>query len=79
MEWNGQGRGGAGEEMEKLEVPAKATELLFSLAWLIPGELPLSPTFAWVVFSVGTAEREGLTPGAPCRRDLQLERVLTTG
>lgn len=28
VEWNGQGRGGAGEEMEKLEVPAKATELL---------------------------------------------------
>lgn len=59
--------------MEKLEVPAKATELLRSLAGLIPGGLALSPALAWVVLSVGPAGREGLTPGAPCRRGLRLE------
>lgn len=45
---DGGGKDGEGEEMEKLEVPAKATELLRSLAWLIPGGLPLSPCTCWV-------------------------------
>lgn len=63
MERLGRGRGGgtdeAGEEMEKLEVPAEATELLCSLAWLIPGGLPLPPCTCLGCVQRGPSRKRG--------------------